>query len=40
VAGLAAVEFLVRTLGTDLARLGRSLYAAEVRPAWRRQRTA
>ena len=27
VAGLVAVELLVRTLGTDLARVGRSLYA-------------
>ena len=26
-AGLTAVELLVRTLGTDLARVGRSLYA-------------
>jgi len=28
VAGLAAVELLARTLGTDLARVGRSLYLA------------
>jgi hypothetical protein len=28
VAGLAAVELLVRALGTDLARVGRSLYVA------------
>jgi hypothetical protein len=28
VAGLAAVELLTRTLGTDLARVGRSLYVA------------